>query len=116
MALVEVWLAPLLVGGSSSSSSLHMANQSRKNLIILFTEHHTIVQGYDIKINFNLKPLDKQLVLKCSQQIITIKSKSSIVVEHQRIFTVYKTTSDVKGHFKSSATPLYCWISDLERS
>ena len=41
-----------------------------------------------------------------STQITREKSKSSVVVKHQRIFVIQEATSNVKELFKSSATTL----------
>ena len=41
------------------------------------------------------------------RQVTRTKSKSSAVVEHQRVLVVLKTTSIAKQLFKSGAAPLY---------
>ena len=50
-----------------------------------------------------------------SREVTRAKSKRALsaVIEHQRMFTAYKTTSNVKWHFKSSAAPLHCSFSDF---
>ena len=42
-----------------------------------------------------------------SRQVTRWKAKSGAVVKHQRKLVVLKTTSNVKGHFKSSFAPHY---------
>ena len=42
------------------------------------------------------------------REVTRRKSKSGAVVKHQSTFVVLKTTSNVKGHFKSGTAPLYC--------
>ena len=42
-----------------------------------------------------------------TRQVIRTNSKSDAVVKQQRSFVVFKTTKNVKGHFKSFTVPLY---------
>ena len=41
------------------------------------------------------------------RQVTRGKAKSGAVVKHQRKLVALKTTSNVKGHFKSGFAPLY---------
>ena len=50
--------------------------------------------------------ITRNICIAC-RQVTRTKSKSGAVVKHQRMIVVYKSTSSVKGLFKSGATPLY---------
>ena len=47
------------------------------------------------------------LTVTYSRRVTRTKSKSGTVVRHQRMLVVHKTTSNVRGHFKSSTVPLH---------
>ena len=49
-----------------------------------------------------------ELIYTQNRQVTRTKSRSGAVVKYQRMFVVLKATSNVKQHFKSGATPLYC--------
>ena len=50
----------------------------------------------------------KKSIILCNRQVTRGKAKSCAIVKHQRKHVVLKTTSNVKGHFKSGFAPLYC--------
>ena len=57
-------------------------------------------------------PYNAVLLFVCAmcilyRQVTRGKAKSGVVIKHQRKFVDLKTTSNIKGHFKSGFAPLY---------